>query len=124
MRAPQVVSACAFALGAAPVAGQESGRQAERARFAKQIRPVLIAHCYGCHSQEAAKPKGDFRLDQLAPDFAGEANAERWLTVLQQVKAGEMPPKSKRDYLRGPAPGRDGGDSHGDLTARLPPSGG
>ncbi|VTR93787.1 secreted protein containing duf1549 : Uncharacterized protein OS=Pedosphaera parvula (strain Ellin514) GN=Cflav_PD5224 PE=4 SV=1: PSCyt1: PSCyt2: PSD1 [Gemmata massiliana] len=31
--------------------------------FEKKIRPVLIKHCYSCHSAEAKKVKGDLRLD-------------------------------------------------------------
>ena len=35
------------------------------------------------------------RLDQLKPDFADEATREHWLTVMERVAAGEMPPKAK-----------------------------
>jgi hypothetical protein len=59
------------------------------------IWPVLVAHCYGCHSQETDKPKGDLRLDRLAADFADEASRQRWAAVLKRVQAGEMPPKGK-----------------------------
>src|SRR5262245_31306007 len=31
--------------------------------FETKIRPVLVAHCYECHSQKAKKPKGAFLLD-------------------------------------------------------------
>jgi hypothetical protein len=31
--------------------------------FEKKIRPVLVAHCYPCHSAEAEKLKGGLRLD-------------------------------------------------------------
>ena len=31
--------------------------------FEKRIRPVLVEHCYGCHSAEAQKIKGGLRLD-------------------------------------------------------------
>jgi hypothetical protein len=50
------------------------------------------------HSQEwrsGVKPKGDFSVDKLAPDFDNPANRERWLAVLKRVQAGEMPPKAK-----------------------------
>jgi mono/diheme cytochrome c family protein len=61
--------------------------------YDEQIRPLLTRHCLGCHGSE--KPKGDFRLDILPPDFAADATRERWLTVLKRIKAGEMPPRSK-----------------------------
>src|SRR3954471_11591222 len=31
--------------------------------FEQKIRPVLIEHCYKCHSAEAEKVKGGLRLD-------------------------------------------------------------
>ncbi|HJZ55150.1 MAG TPA: DUF1592 domain-containing protein [Gemmataceae bacterium] len=62
-------------------------------RYDEQVRPFLARHCLECHAGE--KPKGDFRLDQLSPNFASDANRERWLAVLKRVKAGEMPPKAK-----------------------------
>src|SRR6266516_2051553 len=57
------------------------------------FRTFLTKHCQECHSGE--KPKGDFSLDKLAPDFDNAANRERWLAVLKRVQAGEMPPKAK-----------------------------
>jgi hypothetical protein len=53
----------------------------------------LTQHCQSCHAGE--KPKGNFRLDSLSPDFSDKANREKWLTVLEQVKSGAMPPKEK-----------------------------
>ena len=57
------------------------------------FRTFLTKHCQECHSGE--KPKGDFNLDKLAPDFDNAANRERWLAVRKRVQAGEMPPKAK-----------------------------
>src|SRR5436309_3343493 len=56
-------------------------------------RTFLTKHCQECHS--GAKPKGDFSVDQLAPEFDDSANRERWLAVLKRVQSGEMPPKAK-----------------------------
>jgi hypothetical protein len=101
MRVLRALLACACTLLAAEVLrhnlvwGQEAGRQADAAFFATRIRPVLVTHCYGCHSQEAKELKGDLRLDRLSPDFADDAGRERWLAVLKRVQAGEMPPRSK-----------------------------
>jgi hypothetical protein len=58
-----------------------------------QVRVVLTRHCLECHSGE--KPKGDLRLDRLSHDFADPASQQRWLAVLQRIKAGEMPPEDK-----------------------------
>lgn len=63
--------------------------------FKANIRPVLVSHCYSCHSKDAEKPKGDFRVDQLSPDFSDAAGRDRWQAVVKRVIAGEMPPKSK-----------------------------
>jgi mono/diheme cytochrome c family protein len=62
-------------------------------RYDDQVRPFLARHCQECHGGE--KPKGDFRLDRLTPDFADDAVRERWLAVRQRIQAGEMPPKAK-----------------------------
>lgn len=57
------------------------------------VRPFVARHCLGCHS--GPKPKGDFRLDRLSADFADRANRDRWRAVVEQLKAGTMPPKAR-----------------------------
>ena len=39
--------------------------------FEKQVRPILAARCYECHSAQAAKLKGGLRLDSRAAALAG-----------------------------------------------------
>ena len=56
-------------------------------------RPLFAQHCQKCHA--GTKPKGDFRLESLSQDFADKKNREQWLTVLEQLKTGDMPPKEK-----------------------------
>jgi hypothetical protein len=34
--------------------------------FERKIRPVLIEHCYACHSSQAKPPKAGFRVDTRA----------------------------------------------------------
>lgn len=46
-----------MALDARPVAAAESPR------FEQDILPVFYHHCFGCHSEKQAKPKGKLRLD-------------------------------------------------------------
>src|SRR5687768_7130003 len=60
---------------------------------AEPVGEFLERHCLECHAGD--KPKGDFRLDQLPRDFTEEAHQERWLTALERVRAGEMPPEKK-----------------------------
>jgi len=39
--------------------------------FEKKIRPVLVQHCYKCHSAEAAKAKGGLFLDNRSAMHKG-----------------------------------------------------
>ena len=57
------------------------------------VRAFLTKHCLECHGAE--KPKGKFRVDKLSADFGDQASRERWLNVLNRVRAGEMPPRAK-----------------------------
>ena len=59
--------------------------------FQDAVLPVLEQHCIGCHGSE--KQKGDVRFDRFKGDPAGEG--ELWMRVLEQLHAGEMPPKKK-----------------------------
>lgn len=56
-------------------------------------KEFFAQHCNSCHAGK--EPKGDFLLDSLTTDFLDKANRDRWLTVLQRVKEGTMPPKDK-----------------------------
>jgi mono/diheme cytochrome c family protein len=80
-------SACSTAIAQQPADAKGA--------FDKQLRPILVAHCFSCHSKELAKPKGNFRLDNLTHDFATNSERDAWADVLKRVKAGEMPPKGK-----------------------------
>jgi len=62
-----------FAIGlgvlqARPVRADDA---AGRELFEKRIRPVLVRHCYECHSAAAKEPKGKLRLDSRAAVRAG-----------------------------------------------------
>ena len=39
--------------------------------FERKIRPVLVEHCYSCHSQQAKKSRGGLRVDSRAALLAG-----------------------------------------------------
>lgn len=54
-----------------PIYGQDvkADAEANQARidfFESKIRPVLVAHCYECHSASAGDPGGELRLDTAA----------------------------------------------------------
>lgn len=52
------------------------------------VAPFLNEHCVRCHGPE--KQKADLALHALAGDLSGERLL--WLSVLEQVASGEMPP--------------------------------
>ncbi len=56
-------------------------------------RQLFIQHCEKCHS--AVKAEGDFTVASLTDDFNDRQNREKWLTVLAQLKEGNMPPKDE-----------------------------
>jgi hypothetical protein len=74
--------------------------------FEKKIRPVLVEHCYKCHSTEAKKPKGGLLLDSRAglrkggesglALVPGKPKESRLLKAVRYTDEGlRMPPKGK-----------------------------
>ena len=45
---------------------------AESPRFEKDILPIFYHHCFGCHSEKQAKPKGKLRLDAAEGIFGNK----------------------------------------------------
>ena len=91
------------------LAAQEKASPGGVAFFESKIRPVLVEHCYACHSADAAKNKklkGGLLLDSreglrqggdngpaLIP---GDAKKSLLLSLLRHdPKVGKMPPKAK-----------------------------
>ena len=71
-----VPAAIPAAKGTAPDAGSgfaDNPTREQLAFFEKKIRPVLVEHCYPCHSAEAEKVRGDLRLDTREGVRAGGA---------------------------------------------------
>lgn len=72
--------------------------------FEKKIRPVLIEHCYSCHSAESKELKGGLQVDHRAGMLAGgdsgpavvEGNPDESLLIeALKYESYEMPPKGK-----------------------------
>ncbi|MEO0793830.1 MAG: DUF1592 domain-containing protein [Verrucomicrobiota bacterium] len=61
--------------------------------FVNHVQPVMSQYCYSCHGPD--KQKGNIRLDELDFDMVNGPDAESWHTALDQINAGEMPPKGK-----------------------------
>jgi hypothetical protein len=100
---PTLVLTALLAFGGA-AAADPTPEQIEH--FEKKVRPVLVQHCYKCHSTQAKRPKGGLLLDSregllkggdngpvLAP---GQPDKSR---LIQAVRYGDpdlqMPPKGK-----------------------------
>ncbi len=62
------------------------------AQFRKTIRPILTEFCNDCHDQDTKK--GNIAFDELTSDAALH-DPELWLKVLNNVRAGLMPPEKK-----------------------------
>jgi mono/diheme cytochrome c family protein len=76
--------------------------------FEQKIRPVLVEHCYSCHSAEAKKLKGNLYLDTKAGWEKGGDSGEAAIipgkpdesllirTVQHLEEDMEMPPKKPK----------------------------
>lgn len=74
--------------------------------FESKIRPVLVEHCYGCHSETSGKSRGGLKVDSyesmIAGGDTGPAIAPRSLqksllyeSILYGENSYQMPPKGK-----------------------------
>ncbi|WP_235935387.1 PSD1 and planctomycete cytochrome C domain-containing protein [Candidatus Laterigemmans baculatus] len=102
-------------LGAArlePLAGRAGAAEAiaadrqEEAFFESRVRPLLVEHCYDCHSLELGDSSGDLRLDDAAATRRGGSRGpavvpgdEQQSLLLTAVKYDspdlQMPPEGK-----------------------------
>jgi mono/diheme cytochrome c family protein len=85
--------AALLGLGVVLLGGQTHAAHSAATQDDTPAPAFLAKHCLECHGIE--KPKGNLRLDRLSPDFADKASRDRWLTVLEQVQTGAMPPKGR-----------------------------
>ncbi len=74
----------------ASISGQATPAPTAAALFAKDIQPVLVDYCYGCHGDGVSK--GQVAFDGYASDEALLADSRLWMAVLKNVRAGVMPP--------------------------------
>lgn len=70
---------------AAPVRGELPGA------FAKEVRPLIAAHCLDCHGPDVQE--AGLRLDTLSTDLHDEQALASWIRVHDRLAKGEMPPK-------------------------------
>ena len=85
-------------------AAEQPATRAGIAFFEQKIRPVLVKHCYKCHSGRARKLQGKFRLDsrdlirkggETGPAVVAGKPAESLLLDAIRYKSLEMPPDGK-----------------------------
>ncbi|MDO5980211.1 DUF1592 domain-containing protein [Flavivirga spongiicola] len=62
-------------------------------KYVNEIQPILDKYCYQCHGP--TKQKGSMRLDVLNWDMVHGGDAEKWDSALDEINAGNMPPKKK-----------------------------
>jgi hypothetical protein len=97
-----LLGALAIAAGAPARAGEEEGLEF----FEKKVRPVLVQHCFPCHSVAAGKLKGGLSLDSRAglrkggtsgpALLPGKPQESRILQALRYTDESlQMPPKGK-----------------------------
>src|SRR5262245_18868511 len=60
---PLLLALCALPLVERRAAAAEPISSEQLAFFEQSIRPVLVKHCYECHSSMAKSPKGGLLLD-------------------------------------------------------------
>src|SRR3954468_1419357 len=100
------VGPASVALGAdpRPRASEAVISSEERQFLEKQVRPLLIKHCYQCHSTEAKVLKGGLHLDSrggwmtggdTGPAIVPGAPDESLLIEPVRYQEIEMPPKGK-----------------------------
>ncbi len=89
-----------FILAAEPGASSEISAE-QRKFFESKIRPVLVQHCYTCHSVESKELGGKLRLDdrasmwsggQSGPALSRESPEESLLMDALRYEGLEMPP--------------------------------
>ncbi len=96
-----------LACGSFAVAGPARGEETDGgAFFESHVRPILVAHCFECHSEESEKLKGGLLLDSRAgferggdsgpvvvPGKPGESLLIRAVRFVEESL--EMPPSGK-----------------------------
>src|SRR5258707_11879522 len=101
-----IVPACvALADDPAPSAKEEATLSPEEQEFfEKQVRPLLVKHCYQCHSSEAKILKGGLHLDsrggwmkggESGPVIVPGAPDKSVLIEAIRYQSLEMPPQGK-----------------------------
>lgn len=68
--------------------------------FEKDAKPFFASFCNDCHNPE--KAKGDLDLTKLSADPRSPDAVKMWESVIERVRAGEMPPEKSKQPGIGP----------------------
>src|SRR5690348_9256366 len=63
------------------------------AAFTTQVQPLLRQYCLSCHAEQ--DPKGELDLARFDSLARVRQDPKPWTLVIEQLEAGEMPPKDK-----------------------------
>ena len=83
--APLAAAACGVIWTPAAARAQE---------FEKDAKPFFAAYCNDCH--RPGKAKGDLDLTTLSAEPRGPEAVKHWESVIERVRAGEMPPEKSK----------------------------
>ena len=72
-----------------------------RTDYASAVQPLLKKYCLGCHSTK--EKKGSLDLERFATLADARKHLKVWQGVVEQLEAGEMPPKEKPQPTAAPA---------------------
>ncbi len=69
-------------LSAVLIAASAASADESTAHFESKVRPVLVKHCYECHSAESGKSKGGLRLDTREASAPAATLDPQWSLVI------------------------------------------
>ncbi len=76
-----------------PTAAQEPKADAKPGDYATAVQPLMKKYCLDCHSTKAKK--GSLDLERFANLNDVRKDVKVWQGIIEQIEAGEMPPKEK-----------------------------
>lgn len=103
-RIPQLQKCCLYSIVVGATVGLPNTLAQEVDFFETRIRPVLVKHCYECHSSALTEPKGGLRVDfRDGLRKGGESGAavqpgrtqDSLLLEAMKYESFEMPPSGK-----------------------------
>ena len=90
------ITAIVLALLAVGANAADRAGLALQRRFTDTVHPFLETYCFACHGKEKQKGKLDLslysKMESVAQDY------RRWETVLEKLKAAEMPPEEAKRH--------------------------